>query len=375
MDEQFQDIKASLTKFGFVDPIIVNARECDRKLVIVGGHQRCKVWAAMGNDTVPVNYVTLSLKDEKELNIRLNKNSGEWDWDILGNLFDVDDLKEWGFDDSDFFGVEEEDIIEELEGEDSIPDVQGKVKTVMGDLYELGGHRLLCGDSTLIDSVDKLMDGKKADMVFTDPPYGINEKCDRSFSSGTRKAKGNSFDQIKGDENTDVAVSVVNLLLGLKIKKYVIWGANYFCHSLPETAQWLAWDKREEEKERDMNSDIELAWVQSGKKSARIFRHKWKGMIKSSEHGQARVHPTQKPIALAEWCIHEYESGLNILDLFLGSGSTLIACEKTKRKCYGMELDEKYCDVIVKRYVDFCVKNNKPYNVLRNGEDITSEFK
>jgi DNA modification methylase len=112
----------------------------------------------------------------------------------------------------------------------------------------------------------------------------------------------------------------------------------------------LVWDKRVEEKQRDMNSDAELAWVKSNKNSVRIFRHLWKGMIKQSEHGQARIHPTQKPISLSDWCIKEYAPEAKIiLDLFLGSGSTMIAAHQLKRKCYGMELEPKYCEVIIQR--------------------------
>src|SRR5690606_26338161 len=119
-----------------------------------------------------------------------------------------------------------------------------------------------------------------------------------------------------------------NLCAPFNIPVMVFSGANHYCHAIPETANWLVWDKREEDKQRDGNSDCELAWVKSNAKSVRIFRYLWKGMIKASEHGEGRVHPTQKPVALAEWCFNEYaENAKNVLDLFGGSGSTLIACE------------------------------------------------
>jgi len=227
----------------------------------------------------------------------------------------------------------------------------------MGNLILKSRHRVMCGDSTMIDDVEKLMNGEKADMVFTDPPYGINEETDRAFASPTRKAKGNTFDKIIGDNSTNTAIDCYNLCEGLKIPIMVFWGANYYCHSLPESANWLVWDKREDDKERDMNSDCELAWVKSKANSVRIFRHKWKGMIKASEHGQGRVHPTQKPIALAEWCFNEYrKDAKSVLDLFGGSGSTLIACEKTGRKCFMLELSEQYVDVIMARWEKFTGK-------------------
>ena len=195
------------------------------------------------------------------------------------------------------------------------------------------------------------MDGKKADMVFTHPPYGVNLDTNNIFSAPSRKAKGHNFPKIHGDTSINIAVQVFNLIDSLNIKTEIWWGANYYCHALPLTANWLVWDKREEDKERDNNSDGELAWVKCDKHSLRIFRHKWKGMIKASEHGQERVHPTQKPIALAAWCCNEYAPDANvILDLFLGSGSTLIAAEQLKRICYGIEIDPIYCDVIIERY-------------------------
>lgn len=226
----------------------------------------------------------------------------------------------------------------------------------MGKLILKSRHRVMCGDSTSIGAVEKLMDGQKADMVFTDPPYGINEKCDRAFSSKTRLAKGNTFDQIKNDDSIDCAVDSFNLVQSLDIKRQVWWGANYYCHSLPQSGNWFIWDKRVEDKQKDLNSDCEMAWVKSDFKSVRIFRHLWKGMIKESEHGQARVHPTQKPIALAVWSFDYFKNVNSVLDLFGGSGSTLIACEKTNRNCYMMELDERYCDVIINRWQNFTGK-------------------
>jgi DNA modification methylase len=125
---------------------------------------------------------------------------------------------------------------------------------------------------------------------------------------------------------------------------------------LPQSNNWFVWDKRVDEKQKDTQSDCELAWVKSKWSSVRIFRHLWKGMIKASERGQHRVHPTQKPVALAEWSFDYFKEVNTVLDLFGGSGSTLIACEKTKRTCYMMEFEPHYCDVIVKRWEDFTGK-------------------
>lgn len=222
---------------------------------------------------------------------------------------------------------------------------------LVGKLTLKYSHRLLCGDSTSITDVERLMDGEKADMVYTDPPYGINEETNRAFASPTRKWSGNSLPKIIGDESIETAVDAFSICDSLA-PIICYWGGNYYAHKLPPSPTWIVWDKRTEEKQRDSRSDCELAYVKHpSKKSVRIFRHLWKGLFKDSENGAKLVHPTQKPIALAEFCIDELAlNSKTILDLFGGSGSTLIACEKLKRKCYMMELEPRYCDVICKRY-------------------------
>jgi DNA modification methylase len=287
----------------------------------------------------------LTEAQQREFIIKDNIGFGDWDFQDLAQNWNAEELETWGLD------LPELEI-NNLEAVEDDFEVNEQIETdiVLGDLFEIGEHRLLCGDSTDLDSVNKLIENNKIDMVFTDPPYGINEQTDRDFASRTRLAKGNTFNKILGDENTDVAVKAIEIIKSLNIKNLVIWGANYYAHSLPESGNWLVWDKRVEEKQRDMNSDAELAWVKSNKNSVRIFRHLWKGMIKQSEHGQARIHPTQKPISLSDWCIKEYAPEAKIiLDLFLGSGSTMIAAHQLKRKCYGMELEPKYCEVIIQR--------------------------
>ena len=161
-------LKQSLTIFGFVDPIVVNNHP-DRANVIVGGHQRVKVWQKMGNTTVPAFYVTLDKAQERELNVRLNKASGEWDWNILQEFFKKDELLNWGFTEDDLYGR----FKDKTTGYDDAPGLPNTPKTKPGDQYELGPHRLMCGDSTG-DDVKRLMAGEQADMIFTDPPYNIN---------------------------------------------------------------------------------------------------------------------------------------------------------------------------------------------------------
>jgi DNA modification methylase len=222
------------------------------------------------------------------------------------------------------------------------------------------------------------MDGNKADMVFTDPPYGIdivqNNQIGGGGAFGVGKAakkggkniKANKYTPIIGDNTTDIAVAAIGIIKTLEADVEIIWGGNYYATHLDDSNCWIVWDK---ETGDSTFADAELAWTNQ-KTKVRIFKHRWSGMVKASEHGQARVHPTQKPIALAEWSFENYgDKAVNIIDLFGGSGSTLIACEKTKRKCFMMELDEKYCDVIIKRWQDFTGKeatleNGKKYNEL-----------
>jgi DNA modification methylase len=357
--DQHKQISDSIKRFGIVDPVIVNTHK-DRKNIIVGGHQRTKVAKELGFTEMPCVEVNLTPEKERELNIRLNKNTGEWDWDELANHFDLSDLMDWGFDEKDlnFFDLTTE------EAEEDNYEMPDEIKTdiVLGDLFEIGEHRLLCGDSTDSDQVAKLMNGEKADMVFTDPPYGINEKGDRSKRGGL--AKGNNLPDFK-DDTIQYAVDAFNNPQNIDINVQVWFGANYYCHFLPQGNNWLVWDKRVEEKQRDTQSDCELAWVKSKYNSVRIFRHLWKGMMKDSERGQKRVHATQKPIALIDWCIKEYSKDAKlILDYFLGSGSTMVAAHQLKRKCYGMELDPKYCQVIINRML----KLDPSLEVKRNGK-------
>ena len=237
-------------------------------------------------------------------------------------------------------------------------------KTVIGDLYEIGEHRLLCGDSTDSDAVAKLMNGEKADMVFTDPPYGISHSG-KGIEGATKE---NNFGEILGDNDVSVAKGSFNLCQSeFPDATLIFWGANYYCSALPDGFGWLVWDK---EKEGDTFSGAELAFVNKGIRLD-VFRHRWHGMIKSSEMGEKRLHPTQKPVALVEFCFTNYQAGKSILDLFLGSGSTMVAAHQLNRKCYGMELDCRYVDVIVKRMITL----DPSLTIKRNGVDCTNEWK
>ena len=356
-DEQVAQIAASIKEFGWTNPILVDGTNG-----IIAGHGRLLAARKLGHKEVP----TIELADLTEIqkkayiiaDNRLALNAG-WDNEMLtielnDLLADGFALEMLGFDPKELAALLEPEVVEGLTDEDAVPEVPEEPTTKLGDVYQLGNHRLMCGDSTSIDAVEKLVNNAKIDLCYTDPPYGINEKGDRSKRGGL--AQGNKLQDFK-DDTIDYAVEAYQIVEGvLQISRQVWWGANYYCHALPQSNNWFVWDKRVEEKQKDTQSDCELAWVKSKWSSVRIFRHLWKGLIKGSEHGQKRVHPTQKPVALAEWSLDYFKEVKSVLDLFGGSGSTLIACEKTNRTCYIMEFEPHYCDVIVKRWEDFTGK-------------------
>jgi site-specific DNA-methyltransferase (adenine-specific)/modification methylase len=205
-------------------------------------------------------------------------------------------------------------------------------------------HRILCGDSTDENDVSKLMAGEKADMVYTDPPYGIKESM-KDHSSREKLAKPTIYKMSNWDDKIpDKSFFDIVHKMGITT---IIWGGNYMTEHLKPSGSWVVWNK----KMSGDFSDCELAWS-NYKNAVRYYEQTWNGMIREGETGK-RVHPTQKPIALAEWCFENYGEPKTVLDLFLGSGSTLIACEKTGRHCRGMELDEHYMSVIIKRWEEY----------------------
>jgi site-specific DNA-methyltransferase (adenine-specific) len=194
------------------------------------------------------------------------------------------------------------------------------------------------------------MDGKAPDVVFTDPPYGIDVVSgSKSFGSvgGSNVVAANNYSPIIGDSTTETAKSFYLACKELGFKNFIVWGGNYFTDFLPPKKCWLVWDKKGR-KWGDNFSDFEMAWT-SFDKPAKILTHVWMGMVQSGER-EARVHPTQKPANLVIDCLEHLQIGSKVFDGFGGSGSTLIACEKSNRTCYMMELDPKYCDVIIKRW-------------------------
>ena len=345
-DDKFQKLVKSIQEFPkmmALRPMIINSDN-----IVLGGNMRLKALKECGYKDIPDEWVKradeLTEEEQRRFIIADNVGFGEHDWEALKAEWDVEELAEWGLDLPTW--EEEAEVLEAEEDDFNVPEGGIETDIVLGDLFEIGEHRLLCGDSTDVDNVLKLIADNKKLSIYTDPPYGINEKGDRSERGGA--CQGNNLKDFK-DDTIQYAVDAYNITREFKPLKEVWWGANYYCHHLPQTNNWLVWDKRVEENQRDTQSDCELAFVNDGHSSIRIFRHLWKGMIKASEHGQKRVHPTQKPVELASYCFNSYDMGNTILDLFGGSGATMVACHQTKRNCLMMEFEPYYCQVIVDR--------------------------
>jgi len=339
--DQYTQLKDSINRFGLVDPLIVNKNK-DRKNILVGGHQRLRIAKEIGLESIPCVEIDLTLDQEKELNIRLNKNVGEWDYDALANYFDVGELTEWGFSNDELQFYEDEPTAGLID-DDEIPEVEEPL-TQAGDLWILGEHRLLCGDATKKEDVDLLMDGKKADMVFTDPPYGIDYQ---DLKKNHKK--------IENDIDPTNVLQVLNYYKKIPMFVCCNWKSiSIFLDVLKEIdfKSCIVWDKQTRIQNLDkfakQHEFILYAGEFGGEKTVDVDVWQVKREVRKD-------HPTAKPIELIIRAVNTFDS-IKIYDPFLGSGSTLIACEKTNRKCYGMEIDPHYCDVIVKRWEEFSGK-------------------
>ena len=345
--KQYNDLKESIRQFDLVDPIIVN-----KDMTVIGGHQRLKVCKDLNYKDVDCVILDLSKEQERELNIRLNKSGGEWDMDMLANEFEIEELKDWGFKEIEL-GLNIDKIVEGNTEDDHIPEVkESRVK--LGDVWKLGKHRLMCGDSTKESDVEKLMNGQKADMVFTDPPYGMNLETDNSKKMVVKGIKtSQNHKKVLGD-NEDFTTKLITTIFKNfdYCKEIFVFGIDYFAELIKEKGSWFVWDKYPTDKNNErFGSAFELIYSKQ-KHKRKIYRIM---SLNVGHHKREKItHPTQKPSDLICEILKEYSKKYNIIiDLYLGSGSTLIACEKTNRICYGMELDTKYCDVIIERWEQF----------------------
>lgn len=391
--DQTDQLEKNIREFGFVDPILVNSNP-DRKNIIIGGHFRVRVAKKIGMKEVPVVYIDIAdIEKEKELNVRLNKNTGEWDWDLLSSHFDTSDLTSWGFTE-----IELGLGMEERPDDDDVPSVSESI-TQKGDIYEFGGHRVLCGDSTNPADLLLLMENKRADMVFTDPPYNVD------YTGGTKEKltiENDKFETaqgffdflyasisamkqfVRGDVYIAMSSSEIHTLKrafeenGGHWSTFIIWvkntftlgRSNYQRQYEPILYGWFEGSSHYFSGRRNLGDVIKehVREEEDGSMWVKIEPGGVEGDIWNvKKPSKNKEHPTMKPVDLCGRAILNSSLPDNIvLDSFLGSGSTLIACEKLHRKCYGIELDPHYVDVIVSRWCKFT--NNT--SIKRNGETV-----
>lgn len=353
--KQIEQVANSIKEFGMNQPIVV-----DRQGVIIVGHGRYEALKLLKWEIKPEYIKVVDLTEEQAKAYRLadNKlNESEWDMNLV-----IEELKTLSEPMVDLTGFDKDLLIEPDEKDDEVPEVPVEPKSKLGDLYELGNHRVLCGDSTKIEDVERLMNGEKADIVFTDPPYGMDLDTDYSKLPST-KAEGNKkYSRVIGDDKEYDPTHVLEQFD--YCNEIIMFGADYYADKLPKSGSWYVWDKRVEENfDKMIGAGFELAWSKT-KHKREIARFN-NTLFSGESEARDKVHPTQKPTKMICW-FFERIKGKSVVDLFLGSGSTLIASEKTGRICYGMELDPKYVDVIVQRYVDY-TGNNK---IKLNGKEI-----
>jgi DNA modification methylase len=368
-DDKFKKLVKSIKEFPEMEtvrPIVVN-----KDMVILGGNMRYKAMIECGYKEVNVEVVDWSEQKQNEFIIKDNIGFGDNDWDMLANEWDMEQLEDWGMD----LPVFDYKEIKAEEDDYEIPDVI-KTDIVLGDLFEIGEHRLLCGDSTDSDAVQKLMNGELADMCHTDPPYNIDYEGGSKKREKIANDKLDDFPKFLYDVYTTISIS---------LKK---GGAIYVWHASTEThnfiqqflnagflfKSYIVWNKNNSTFGRSdyhwKHEPCIYGWLEGAS-------HKWYGDRKQTtvwdieRPSRSDEHPTMKPIAL---CCKPLENssteGNIILDVFLGSGSTMVASHQLNRKCYGMELDPKYCQVIVTRML----KLDPTLSIKRNGIEETQKW-
>lgn len=374
-DPDYEKLKRSMKEFGYVDPIIWNQQTGH----VVGGHQRLKILQDEGIKEAECVVVNLDEEKEKALNIALNKISGDWDKDKLALL--MTDLQASDLDIL-LTGFDEDEISDLLATEDDTHDDDFDVDSELdkppfsksGDLWHLGKHTLLCGDATKTESYQKLLGDHKVNLVLTDPPYNVD------YQSKAGKIKNDHQDDDKFYQFLLAAFQNMNTAMANDASIYIFHadteGLN-FRRAFRDAGFYLSgcciWKKQSLVLGRSpyqwQHEPVLYGWKQNGK-------HEWYTGRKEStiwefdRPKQSKEHPTMKPIPLLAYPImNSTMSNCTVLDPFGGSGSTLIACEQTNRICYMMELDPKYCDVIVNRYIKQ-VDSDQEVSVERDGHTI-----
>lgn len=364
-------IKNSLVAYGQRKPIVVNERTKE----VEAGNGMLQAAKALGWTKIAAVFIDEDDDMAKGYEISDNRTGelSEWNLPVLKDALELFDTGEYdlnkmvGYDEDEIKTLMSQFHVEPDNGKaDEIPEVdESKVICKEGDLWTLGGkHKLLCGDCTDKSNIERLMDGKKVDICITDPPYGINIVK----VGGGKIVPANLYKPIIGDDKEFEPEFILNLG-----DNQIIFGGNYFANKLPNSPCWIVWDKKPDGADRNKFADCEMAWT-SFKSPARIYNCLWQGLLKEEEQGQKRMHPTQKPIKLLVDLLNDYTKKDNIIwDGFLGSGSTLIACEKTNRICYGCEIDPYYNDIIIQRFTEYAGKDavrhdGKKWSELKTGK-------
>ena len=364
-EKQIKQIADSIANFGFNQAIVI-----DKNNVIIVGHGRYEAAKVLKLKEIPVIQVDLSEENAKAYRLADNKlNESEWDMELV-----IEELKELSIELLNLTGFSEDLIIESDDKDDEVPDLPAKAKSEIGEIYQLGRHRIMCGDSTNSEEVSRLMDGKKADIVFTDPPYGVNyqDKAEKilgrkdraviandglrkdalkkivfpAFQNIAENLKNGGVYYVCSPQGGELGLMMMMMMMmdaGIECRHMIVWAKDRAVFSMGR----LDYDYQHE--------PILYGWRGSHK-------HIGNGQFKTSVWNipnprASKLHPTMKPVEIMQNALlNSSKSEDIVLDLFLGSGSTLISAEKTGRICYGMEIDPKYIDVIIKRWEDFTSK-------------------
>jgi DNA modification methylase len=370
-DSKFKKLVKSIKDF----PEMLEARPLviDEDNVVLGGNMRLKALKAAGVFEIPVKRVEgWTAKQKKEFIIKDNLGYGEWDWELVANGWDAEQLEDWGLDIPSF---EIEPEAEAVEDDYSEPD-DLKVDVVLGDLIEIGQHRLLCGDSTDSDQLDKLMNGEKADIAFTSPPYNAGNNVRGNFYQNDLDNKSNedytkflydftintiinskfSFVNIQLLENNKTDLIDYQYKLKNNIKDILVWNKNIAPPHINKGTFSTKW---------------EYVFAFSENNKSRSFPCQWQGKFNNvietenaSGNQFANIHKATFPVSFPSWIIEKMDFAKSILDVFMGTGTTMVAAHQLNRKCYGMELDPKYCQVIIDRMA----KLDETLNIKINGK-------
>jgi len=394
-DPEFEKIRRSIEEFGYVEPVIVND-----DMTIIGGHQRVKVLKALGHTEIDCVMVAVDKTKEKALNIALNKIAGEWDTTALAQLMADLDKESYNIELTGFDWDEAEKLLKTLEkdnntdDDDFEPELPEEPISKRGDIWMLGRHRLMCGDSTVADDMAILLDGKRVEMVFTDPPWNVNYGATHhpSWKQRTIQNDSMSTEEFRAFLSKSFACMANALVVGGMA--YVVMSAQEWGSLMPALAEndfhWsstIIWNKdRLVLSRKDYHTRYEPIWYGWKDGAPRIHPltdRQQCDVWDIPRPSKSEEHPTMKPVELVERAIqNSSKRGNFVLDQFGGSGTTLIACENTGRTCYMMELDPKYVDVIVARFVNkvggdevFLLRDGKKtgYKTLQNSLDLSAQ--